>query len=62
MLWIPSLLLILSAILWMTVALEQQILSPRAYAVRVVRARRATPEYAESLIASQFASIIRRTD
>lgn len=60
LLWIPATLGGLLGVLLLTVSIEQHVLSPRAYVVRVARSRRADPDYTEALVTAQLASIVDR--
>ena len=52
-------LLVLSALLYLSAVAERQFLSPRAVVLSTVRARRSTPEYAEQMVAKQFEELLR---
>jgi hypothetical protein len=62
LLWIPATMGGLLGVLLLTASIEQHVLSPRAYVIRVVRSRRADPDYAEALVTAQLASIVGRRD
>ena len=51
---IPGTLLLLAGLLALSALVEQHFLSPRSLILGVVRARRGTPEYAESFVARQL--------
>ena len=59
---IPLTPVLLAALLFLSARAEAWFLSPRALVLSTVRARRATPEYAEEMVARQFAEILERRE
>ncbi|MDQ1437367.1 MAG: hypothetical protein QOK43_996 [Acidimicrobiaceae bacterium] len=57
---IPSVVLLLAGVLFLSALVEQRFLSPRAVVLSTVRARRSTPEYTEAMVAKQFEEMLRR--
>jgi hypothetical protein len=63
MLWlfsIPTTLVLLTAVLFLSAFVERRFLSPRAVVLSTVRARRSSPEYTEEMVARQFEELLRR--
>jgi hypothetical protein len=63
MLWlfsIPTTLVLLAAVLFLSAFVERRFLSPRAVVLSTVRARRSSPEYTEEMVARQFEELLRR--
>ncbi len=59
LLTIPVTLLLLSGVLFLSAFAEERLLSPRSLILSTVRARRASPEYAEAFVARQFERLLR---
>ena len=55
---VPATPLLLAAILVLSGFVEQRFLSPRSLILEAARARRTTPEHAESLVARQFEQLL----
>lgn len=55
----PGTFLLLSGVLYLSALTEERLLSPRSLIVSTVRARRASPEYAEAFVARQFERLLR---
>lgn len=59
LLTIPGTLLLLSGMLYLSALAEERLLSPRSLILSTVRARGASPEYAEVFVARQFERLLR---
>jgi hypothetical protein len=57
---IPATVLLLGGVLYLSAAVEERFLSPRAVVLSTVRARRSSPEYAEAMVAKQFEDLLQR--
>ncbi|HVL93169.1 MAG TPA: hypothetical protein VM264_07480 [Acidimicrobiales bacterium] len=57
---IPFTLVILAAVLALSAVAEQRVLSPRAMVIRVVRARRTSPDFVEAFVARECAPLLAR--
>lgn len=62
LLLIPGTIALLAAILFLSDVAETRVVSSRALILRVVSARRATPENAEALVAAEVERILRAAD
>lgn len=59
LLTIPGTLLLLAGVLWLSALAEERLLSPRSLILSTVRARQASPEYAEAMVARQYERLLR---
>jgi hypothetical protein len=59
---IPLTPLLLGALLYYSARAEEWFLSPRALVLSTVRARHSTPEYAEAVVAREFAELLTRQE
>ncbi len=56
--FVPFTPLLIFGVLWLSVVVEQRVLSPRALVARAVRSRRSSPEQAEALVAAQLRKLL----
>jgi len=59
---IPATVVLLAGVLFLSAVVEERVLSPRAVVLSTVRARRSSPEYAETMVAKQFEDLLRRRE